>query len=96
MIEHDHELDPVNVKPFDPADMQPASAECGECGRKLIWSATEPFPFVAPGTRTHGWWKLVQPGDPEWTHPDVKGMTDPKAIRALTRAAEIELGSTDV
>lgn len=25
-----------------------------------------------------------QPGDPKWTHPDVKGMTDPKAIKALS------------
>lgn len=27
-----------------------------------------------------------QPGDPKWTHPDVKGMTDPVAIKALTDA----------
>lgn len=31
-----------------------------------------------------------QPGDPEWTHPDVKGMTDPTAIKALTDAMTIQ------
>lgn len=31
-----------------------------------------------------------QPGDPEWTHPDVKGMTDPKAIKALSDAIKIQ------
>jgi len=34
--------------------------------------------------------KKPQPGDPEWTHPDVKGMTDPKAIKALSDAIKIQ------
>lgn len=37
-------------------------------------------------TQPHG----PQPGDPEWTHPDVKGMTDPTAIKALTDALDIQ------